>query len=446
MTRPVVYVSIPALRAKDLERMPNLRALAEGGEQAGLDATFPCVTCPVQSNLTTGTDASGHGVIANGFYWRDKHEVQMWTAWNDVVERPQVWDVLHERKPGTTSAAWFPMLTKGAGADVICTPAPIHNPDGSESLWCYTKPEALYGELLDKLGHFPLQHYWGPMAKIASNQWIVDSAIIAARKHRPDFFFVYLPHLDNMLQKYGPDSPESQQAVGDFDGLLGTLIEGFSSAFGDDVLWLAGSEYVITPVSGAAFPNRILREAGYLAVQEKDGAELLDFTASRAWAMVDHQLAHVFVTDSDDVPRVAELLRNANGVGEVYSGPERERVHLDHRRSGEVVLLAEPDRWFAYYWWLDDAKAPAFARTVDIHQKPGYDPVELFFDPVAKGIPLDTSLVQGSHGLPPNRVGALGSEGGILISSQRGVLESEKPVADTEVRALVLKAMGCTEG
>lgn len=192
----VVLLSIPGLRSVDLPAMPNLRALGESGDVSTLVPSFPCVTCPVQANMTTGTTPSEHGVVANGFYWRDKGEVEMWTAWNECIQRPQIWDRLHEHDAAITSAVWFPLHSKGAGADYICTPAPIHNPDGSESLWCYTKPTEMYGTLRNALGHFPLMNFWGPIAGIKSSAWIVDSAIHAVREYQPNFFYIYLPHLD----------------------------------------------------------------------------------------------------------------------------------------------------------------------------------------------------------------------------------------------------------
>ena len=131
----------PASAPQDLAAMPNLSRLTAGGDRATLTPSFPAVTWPVQANMLTGKLPREHGVIANGFYWRDKHEVEMWTAWNDNIQQPQIWDLLHQKDPKSlTSAVWFPMLSKGCGADYICMPAPIHNPDGSESLWCYTKP------------------------------------------------------------------------------------------------------------------------------------------------------------------------------------------------------------------------------------------------------------------------------------------------------------------
>ena len=440
----VVLLSIPSLRAKDVEAMPNLHGLTAAGDRADLVPSFPCVTCPVQVNMTTGKTPAQHGVVANGFYWRDKQQVEMWTAWNDAIQAPQIWDILHQHHSEIRSAIWFPMLAKGAGADYICTPAPIHNPDGSESLWCYTQPTNLYGELRDALGHFPLQHFWGPMANIKSTAWIVDSAVHAARIERPNFFYIYLPHLDYAAQKTGPDSLEARQALVDLDQALGRLFSGFGEVYGglatnkEDPLWLVASEYVIGPVEHVTYPNRVLREAGLLRVRDEADGEHLDFANSIAWAMVDHQLSHVYVRGgAADVQAVKQLFSGSEGIDEVLSGDELARYDLNHPHSGEVVLVSAPNSWQAYYWWLDDAKAPKFARTVDIHRKPGYDPVELHFDFATKSVPLDASRIKGSHGAPAREQW----QHGVLLTSQAGVLEGP-PMADTDVFDLVLRQFG----
>lgn len=438
MTDRVVLLSIPGLRPQDVDSMPNLARLA--ADRTALGPSFPCVTCPVQANMTTGVLPNEHGVIANGFYYRDKQEVEMWTAWNECILAPQIWDTLHDKRPGTTSAVWFPLHSKGAGADYICTPAPIHNPDGSESLWCYTQPPQLYGELRDQLGHFPLQHYWGPLANIKSSAWIIDSAVIAARQFKPDFFYIYLPHLDYAAQKLGPDSPAALTARTELDEALGRLIEGLNAAGPREPLWLVASEYAITPVSHVSYPNRVLREAGLLAVQPADGGgELIDFAASAAWALVDHQFSHVFVRDdaADVVEQVVKLFCGREGFAEVLAGDDRKRYDLDHPRSGEVVLVSAADSWQAYYYWLDDANAPGFARTVDIHRKPGYDPVELHFDPATRSIPLDATLIKGSHGAPARHE----SQRGVILASQPGVLVGST-MADIDVAPLVLQQFG----
>ncbi len=426
-----VLVSIPGLRAEDLADMPNLRKLADRGSVASLTASFPCVTCPVQANLTTGVGPDVHGVIANGFFYRDKGEVELWTAWNECIEAPQIWDMLHKADSSITSAVWFPMHSKGAGADYICTPAPIHNPDGSESLWCYTKPESLYGELRDEFGHFPLMNFWGPLANIKCSDWIIDSAIKAANDFQPQFFYIYITHLDYAAQKTGPNSPEALQAVIDLDASLGRMIDGFAAAGMNDIHWLFASEYVIDEVNSVAYPNRILREAGLLHLVEEEGLENLVPGESAAWAMVDHQLAHLFVKNAEDIETVANLFRDHPLVEEVLTGTDRGKYKLDHPRSGEVVLISKPDAWFAYYWWNDDAKAPKFARTVDIHRKPGYDPVEMFIEMPAKATPLDATLVKGSHGYPGST--------GILVSSNP--LEKEN-YTDLDVTPLILKNYG----
>jgi len=418
--------------------MSRLAELTSAGEQVPLIPSFPCVTWPVEANMLTGKLPADHGIVGNGLFHRESGRVEMWTLGNAAIQAPQVWDLLHEGDRRLSSAAWFPMLSKDCGADYICMPAPVHNPDGSESLWCYTRPVELYGELRDQLGHFPLHHFWGPLANIRSTAWIVASARLAAERFQPDFFYIYLPHLDYAAQKSGPDSPAALAALNELDAEIGHLADGIHAAWGEStVLWLVASEYAIVPVDHVSYPNRVLREAGLLTVRETaEGGEQLDFAASRAWALVDHQLAHVFVRDADPrtVAEVVARFTSRAGLAEVLAGPQRSRYRLDHPRAGEVVLISAPHSWQACYWWLTDEKAPAYARTVDIHRKPGYDPLELFFDPATKGIPLDATLVRGSHGAPA----ASAAQRGILLASRPGVLDAG-PLADTAVAEIVLR-------
>ena len=439
MPKPIILLSIPALREKDVAVMPRLRERTAGGEIAELSPSFPCVTCPVQTNMTTGRGPSEHGIVGNGIYWRKKRHVEMWTAPNDCVEQPQIWDLLSHHGRGLTSAVWFPLHSKGCEADFICTPAPIHNPDGSESLWCYTRPTELYGLLRDSLGHFPLMHYWGPMANVKATAWIADSAVVAARQWQPDFFYIYLPQLDYAAQRTGPDSAAAELDVAELDDVIGGLAAGMTDAYDGELLWIVAGEYAITPVDHVAYPNRVLREAGLLAIHEAEDGEHLDLQKSRAFALVDHQFSHVFVADGDQplAARVAEMFRGQPGIAEVLVGTQRGRYGLEHPRSGEVILISTPRSWQAYYWWLSDDRAPRFARTVDIHRKPGYDPVELFLDPATKSIPLDAALIQGSHGAPA------------VDHAQRSVLLASEPtwfpapaVNDTDVFGIVLKHFG----
>jgi predicted AlkP superfamily pyrophosphatase or phosphodiesterase len=439
MPKPVILLSIPGLREKDVAVMRNLRSLTAGGEIAELTPSFPCVTCPVQTNMTTGKRPAEHGVVANGYYWRDKRRVEMWTAPNDCVEQPQLWDLLSHHGRGLSTAVWFPLHSQGCEADFVCTPAPIHNPDGSESLWCYTRPAELYGMLRDRLGHFPLMNYWGPLAGIQATAWIADSAVLAARQVQPDLFYIYLPQLDYAAQRTGPESAAADATRSELDDVLGRLAAGMTEAYDDPLLWIIAGEYAITPVDHVSYPNRVLREAGLLAVREAEDGEHLDFERSRAFAMVDHQFSHVFVADGDEqlARRVADLFRGQPGIAEVLVGTQRGRYHLEHPRSGEVILISTPRSWQAYYWWLSDDRAPQFAGTVDIHRKPGYDPMELCFDPATRRVPLDATRIKGSHGAPA------------VDGSQRTVLLASEPtffpgpaVTDTDVFGILLKYFG----
>lgn len=379
--------------------------------------------------MLTGKPANQHGAVGNGFYWRDKQKVEMWTAWNEVIHQPQLWDEL--KSQGISTAAWFPMLSKGSGADFVCMPAPIHQPDGSEDLWCYTKPQDFYRALLEKFEHFPLKHFWGPLANIKSTQWIADSAALAAETFRPQFFYIYLPHLDYAAQKFGPDSPQAIEALTELDGVIGAMVQKMVAVYGD-VQWIVASEYEITAVDHVSYPNRLLRSAGLLQVDVQDERAHLDLSASRAWAMVDHQFSHVFVRDRDQetIDAVVDLFTDSPGIERVLTGAER--GSLDHPRSGDVILASSANSWQAYYWWEDDAKAPPFATTVDIHKKPGYDPVELFFDFEKMQVPLDAELIQGSHGYAWD----VDQSQGILLST---IPKMKETIADTEVFDFVMQ-------
>lgn len=443
MTAHLIFLSIPGLRPGDIDRAttPTLYAWANAGVMADLVPTFPCVTSPVQATMLTGLPPSQHGVIANGFFHRDRGEVEFWTGRNGLIAGEQTWDVLRRRRPGAVSAAWHAQNIKDAGADFIVTPAPIHEPDGSMKLWCYSKPDGLYPQLLEALGHFPLQHYWGPLANIESTKWILRAAAWLHERQGPNYHWIYVPHLDYAAQKFGPDSPQAKASVVELDRELGVFAEAIAKTpAGRDAVYLVAGEYALTAVNGAIHPNRLLREAGLLSVCEKDGAEHLDLRGSKAFAMVDHQFAHIYVRDAEPavVKRVVEVLRGVPGVEGVYAGADRAKIGLDHPRSGEVVLVSTDDKWFAYYWWLDDAKAPPFARTVDIHAKPGYDPVELYFDPKTRSIPLDAGLVKGSHGVPATHAR---HRAALICSAKLGGVPWSVSLADMDVQRIILHLM-----
>ncbi len=447
-TPHVLVLSIPGLRHADLGRMPVLAGLAAAGRCVPLAAGFPAVTCPVQAALTTGALPAAHGIVANGLFDRPTKHLEMWISPDSVHRAPRLWDRVKAARPDVRTAAWFLLQSKHATADLVCLPAPKHNPDGSETMWCHTNPEALYAALRETLGEFPLHKFWGPVAGIESSRWIARSFVEAARPAPPQLAVVYLPHLDYAAQRTGPDSPPALAACGELDAEIGTLLTDFGSLVGPESLTvLVVGEYAIRPVSHALHPHRILREAGLLTVRDTGAGEILDLAASRAWTLADHQVGHVFLRDPADAVAVAELFRGRAGVGRVLHGDDLVAAGLvspgqprEESRCGDVVIESTLDSWQTYFYWLDDAQAPTFARTIDIHRKPGYDPLELHLDRTRLpqiAIPLDPALVKGSHGA----VDPANPHETILIASRPDVIAAES-LAMTEVAGLVERLFG----
>ncbi|WP_419999256.1 alkaline phosphatase family protein [Streptomyces boninensis] len=457
MTTPkrLVVIDVVGLTPRLLEHMPNLTALADAGSCAPLQPPLPAVTCTAQSTFLTGTTPSAHGVVGNGWYFRDLGEVLLWRQHNALVEGDKLWDAARRAHPGYTVANvcwWYAM---GADTDYTITPRPIYYADGRKEPDCYTRPAALHDELEAKLGTFPLFTYWGPTAAITSSKWIIAAARHLLATRRPDLTLVYVPHLDYDLQRYGPDDPRAHAAAREVDAELAPLLADASAADAETVVL---SEYGITSADRPIDINRALRRAGLLEVHTQDGMEYLDPMASRAFAVADHQIAHVYVRRPEDIPAAREALTGLAGVAELLDDEGKKSYGLDHPRAGELVALAEPDAWFTYYYWLDDAKAPDFARLVEIHRKPGYDPAELFMDPAdpyvrlraatalarkktglrykMSVIPLDPSPVRGSHGRLPDDE----RDGPVFLTSRPGA--ATDPVAATDVKQLLLSLAG----
>jgi predicted AlkP superfamily pyrophosphatase or phosphodiesterase len=419
--------------------MPWLQSLASAHGAVPLSHSFPAVTWPSQATMLTGALPREHGIVSNGVFDRAQGQVEMWTSGNEIIQRPQIWDRLGAAGRGLSSAVWFPMLSKRCTADLVCMPAPVHHPDGSESLWCYSKPDSLYGELLERLGHFPLQHFWGPLAGIASTQWILDSAAMVADKYHPDYFYIYVPHLDYSAQKFGPDSPQALAAAQTLDSSLGGFAQHVDRAYSGKVAWMIASEYVIVPTDHVTYPNRMLRERGWLNVRSTDDGEWLDIPGSAAFALVDHQFSHVYLREPSrrNLDSIAAAFASQEGITHVLDRQGQREFGIDHERSGDLVVISSPHSWQAYYYWLDDQRAPSFARTVDIHRKPGYDPIELHFDMATRSIPLEASLNRGSHGVVGPEVD---SESLLILPPEIDV--SDRGLRDIDVSGLVLKHFG----
>jgi predicted AlkP superfamily pyrophosphatase or phosphodiesterase len=360
---------------------PNLQRLAKRGALRALTTVTPAVTCTVQSTLVTGLMPRGHGAVANGWYFRDLSEIWLWRQSNRLIAGEKIWDAAKARDSTFTCAKMFWWYNMYSSADWSATPRPMYPADGRKIPDHYAHPTALHDELDAKLGPFPLFKFWGPLADITSSDWIAKATLHVMATRNPTLTLCYLPHLDYNLQRLGPDlsHPRIQQDLKEIDAVCGSLIDD-AAASGRAVIVV--SEYGITPVSDAVHINRALREAGLIAVRaEEFGREVLDPGASTAFALADHQIAHVYVNDRSRLGEVRALLERLDGVERVLDEDGKRAAGLDHPRSGELVAISQAARWFSYYYWLDDARAPDFARTVDIHRKPGYDPVELFVDP-----------------------------------------------------------------
>jgi predicted AlkP superfamily pyrophosphatase or phosphodiesterase len=454
--RPTLVVDVVGL-SQDLlgPDTPHLNALVARGVMRPLATVTPALTCSAQATFLTGRLPREHGIVGNGWYFRELAEVWFWRQSNKLIESQQVWDLGRERDPAFTSANMFWWYNMYSSADWSVTPRPMYPADGRKLPDVHSQPGRLRTELQRELGQFPLFKFWGPAADISSSRWITRAALRVMQQHSPTLTLVYLPHLDYDLQRLGPDltHPRLRQALRDVDALCGELI-GFAESSGRRIIVL--SEYGISPVKGAVHVNRELRRAGWIEVREELGRELLDAGASQAFAVADHQLAHVYIERPELVAEVAARLSALDGVERVLDREGQAALGLDHPRAGELCLISRPDRWFSYYYWLDPARAPDFASTVDIHRKPGYDPVELFLDPklslpkaaigwrLAKKVmgfrtlmdvisPEDDSLVRGSHG----RVTDDEREGPVFISSEPG-LAGSGTVQATDVLGLML--------
>jgi predicted AlkP superfamily pyrophosphatase or phosphodiesterase len=453
----VVVIDAVGLTPRALKHMPRVSKLGADGFQATLDTITPAVTCSVQATLLTGLEPTDHGIVGNGWYFRDLGEVFLWRQHNKLVQGEKVWETARRSKPGYRAANlcwWYAM---GATTDLTVTPRPIYHADGAKSPDCYTYPPQLHDNLTGPLGEFPLFQYWGPTANIKSTKWIADAAKIVLDNEALDLLLVYLPHLDYDHQRFGPEGTEALKAARELDEVAGDLID-HARARGDQVVVL--SEYGITPARRPVEINRALRRAGLLNVYTQAGMEYLDPWTSRAFAVADHQVAHVYVADPADIPRARDIVAGLSGVDVVLDRPAQAGIGIDHERAGELVAIAEPDAWFTYYYWLNDDRAPDFAKTVEIHRKPGYDPAELFFDPAdprvklkaasalarkklglrysMQVVPLDPAPVRGSHGRLPDSAG----DGPVLLCSDPAL--AREKVHATEVKELLLAAAGLT--
>jgi predicted AlkP superfamily pyrophosphatase or phosphodiesterase len=432
--RTVVLNVVGLSRSLLNKGMPRLGRLALNS--VPIETITPAVTCSVQATFLTGAMPSMHGIVGNGWYSREMSEVLFWKQSNRLIQAEKIWHHGKSLNSSFTCANtfwWFNMVTD---ADWAVTPRPVYCSDGRKLPDCYTVPPELRDTFNREFGQFPLFQFWGPAASITSSKWISRAALAIEEIYEPALHLVYLPYLDYILQKAGPDGQIGKE-LSEIDELCGKLIDSFRER-GCRVVVL--SEYGITQVNRAVHPNRILRDAGFLTLKTDLGREYLDFGRCRAFAVSDHQAAHIYIARKKDIVSVKRAFSGIPGIDFILDEKGKKEFGLDHERSGELVLISEPHSWFTYYYWNKDVKAPDFARTVNIHAKPGYDPCELFIDPEItlpkfkifrtllkkhfgfryqmEVIPLDAGLVRGSHG----RITINPDDGPVFMTSEPKLL------------------------
>jgi len=455
MTEPkLIVIDVVGLTPDLLTHAPRISALAAEGFMAPMDGVLPGLTCSAQATMLTGVLPREHGIVGNGWYFRDLSEVWLWRQSNHLVQGPKLPDELAARTPPVTVAKMFWWYNMYSAATWSLTPRPEYPADGRKIPGVYSHPAELATRLQERLGRFPLFEFWGPTASINSTRWIVDATLAVLEESDPGLCLAYLPHLDYDLQRLGPQHAGIAAQVRAVDAEVGRLIDRARET-GRSVIVV--SEYGITAVDGAIEVNRALRQAGLLQVQQTSHGELLDAGASRAFAVADHQIAHVYVQDPRDLSETRRVVQGLDGVEAVWDREQQAEVGLDHPRSGELVALSARDRFFAYHYWQDEAQAPDFAPTVDIHRKPGYDPSELFFDPdqsliklklgwkllrkklgfrvMMNAISLRPDLARGSHGRLPDRP----EEAPVFIASDDR--DATDQVAMTSVKERILRRL-----
>lgn len=361
-----------------------------------MESVLPALTCPVQATLRTATLPAAHGMVANGVYLPDLRKPLFWEQSSALVAGDRIWSAARDR--GRTVGLLFFQQSLGEAVDRLVSPAPIHTHGGGLVQDCYSLPASLYPDLCARLGRpFALRHYWGPLASPASSDWIAQAAAALLRDPAlaPDVCFTYLPALDYDLQRFGPAHEKSRAALAALLAELDLLLDACSAAGYEMIVF---GDYAIGETSRPVFPNRALRDAGLFSVRTVRGRTYPDFHASRAFAMADHEIAHVFVRDPRDLPAVRRVLSGLDGVETAADRREQEALGVAHPRSGDLFLVAAAGAWLAYPWWHEKAAAPDYAFHVDIHSKPGYDPGELFFGWPPMSTSQDTGRIRGSHG------------------------------------------------
>jgi predicted AlkP superfamily pyrophosphatase or phosphodiesterase len=430
MVKHLIVVDIAGLEPRLIseDRTPNICSLSAKGELTRVRPVFPAVTCTSQASMLSGTYPRQHGIISNGLYDRQTHTVSFWEQSSSLVQAEKVWDIAKRGGSDRTTAALFWQNTMYADADVVLTPRPLHMEDRM-IMWCYSRPPGLYEKISYEIGKFDLSTYWGPLASNKSSAWIGRASELVLERQKPNILFTYIPHLDYIFQREGIFSKNLKEEIRFVDNIVGNIMKKtIDLGIRDQTQFVILSEYGFSDVTSDIPINRVFREHGLLAIREIEGREYIDFEYSLAFAMVDHQVAHIYVKGTS-VQQVKRVLDAIEGIDIVLDEEGKKLMNIDHERSGDLIAISDKDRWFSYYWWFEEKKSPPFANRVDIHRKPGYDPSELFIDSKTNRIPLNGKLVKASHGRVPSLSDGAGLA--VYVSDRIGINKGKEDIVDT---------------
>jgi predicted AlkP superfamily pyrophosphatase or phosphodiesterase len=430
MVKHLIVVDIAGLEPRLIseDRTPNICSLSAKGELVRVRPVFPAVTCTSQASMLSGTYPRQHGIISNGLYDRQTHTVSFWEQSSSLVQAEKVWDIVKRGGSGRTTAALFWQNTMYADADIVLTPRPLHMEDRM-IMWCYSRPPGLYEKISYEIGKFDLSTYWGPLASNKSSAWIGTASELVLERQKPNILFTYIPHLDYIFQREGIFPKNLKEEIRFVDNIVGNIMKKtIDLGIRDQTQFVILSEYGFSDVTSDIPINRVFREHGLLAIREIEGREYIDFEYSLAFAMVDHQVAHIYVKGTS-VQQVKGVLDAIEGIDIVLDEEGKKLMNIDHERSGDLIAISDKDRWFSYYWWFEEEKSPPFANRVDIHRKPGYDPSELFIDSKTNRIPLNGKMVKASHGRVPSLSDGAGLA--VYVSDRKGINKGNEDIVDT---------------
>ncbi len=417
MAGPIVLLSIPQLRTRDVAPggLASLDAIVGRGAEAELEPGFPGLAGSSFATIVTGEPPSRHGLIGNTYYDRASRKVVPAPLPDSAVTVPRLWERFKAARPGSKTMLWFAPNSCGAAVDLAAW---------VDKSWALdTEPAGLRDQLIAVSGPFPRPEAGsqGEPPRLEATAWILKTAAATLRAHRPDLAILRVPYLGQIARRYGPDGREAGRAVRELEGVLAPFLKAVPP--GSTII--AATETVVTPVSGPAFPNRVLRSLGLLAVRPAEGGGVdCDLDRSAAFALVDHQIAHVYLNDPSQAATVASAFAGefGDGVATVAPGEKRADLGFGHDRAGDVVLVAEADRWFAPDWWRNPAEAPR-----RLEGSCG----------LARSTPqgrIDPAHVRGSLGAPPPSP----EYHGVLVSSDPNLLRGLSHLALVDLAGLLI--------